>query len=328
MEKTYEFPIEDLVLVQPDQDDQQQDDSDGGSGEPGDQQETDQEMDDEITDDEVDRIQDEIEDALSGRGDNNEEDLEKEQQRQGQSSGSQADQSGKRSPLTKAKEVAPKFTWRELMQQFIMTQSSADTTYQKISRRGISGIAAAAQSGAGAIVPGEKIEEEGFRLLFVFDTSGSMYHAVNTALGEAQNLIKNNFDRVEGKVGVTFFADSPMHFVADLTGDRSWPVKDFTEMDRQPATVNPLSAVFKIRGSGGTNFGPRMVSEISRVIGLGYNAIIFTDSDIAYGDNWKNFLRLYTGHRSNIFLIVDNRSSFDMIVKKLGTVPSTFGVLE
>ena len=99
-------------------------------------------------------------------------------------------------------------------------------------------------------------------------------------------------------------------------------------MDRQPTTVNPLSAVFKIRGSGGTNFGPRMVSEISRVIGLGYNAIIFTDSDIAYGDNWKNFLRLYTGHRSSIFLIVDNRSSFDMIAKKLGSVPSTFGVLE
>jgi hypothetical protein len=330
MEKTFEFPIEDLILVQPkDEQEPEPEDGEGESeGEPEDQDGAEQEIDDEITDDEVDRIQDELEDALSGRGDNTEEDLAKEQQAKAGAKQGTDDGEGKRSKITQAKEIAPKFSWKELMQQFIMTQSSADTTYQKMSRRGISGIAAAAQTGAGAIVPGEKVEEQGFKLLFVFDTSGSMHHSVNVGLGEAQSLIKSNFDKVEGKVAVTFFADSPMYFIADLLTNRSWPVKDFTDIDRQPAAVNPLNAVFKIRSTGGTNFSPRMVSEISRVIGQGYNVIMFTDSDIAYGNNWKNFLKLYTGHRSNIFLIVDSRYSFDLIAKKLGNVPSTFGVLE
>lgn len=333
MEKTFEFPIEDLIPVQPEiEGGEGEGEGGGGEGEGeggGGEGEGKGEGKGEITDEEWDKIQKEIEDALSGKGDNNEEDLKNEQQARSRAKQGSSSTNTQRSKFIKAEEVIPKFSWQELIQQFVMTQSSIDTTYQKMSRRGISGIAAAAQTGAGAIVPGEKVDEEGFKLLFVFDTSASMSGIVEQSLSEAKNLIKKNFNNVQGNVAVLFFSDTASYHVADLTGDRSWPVKDFKDINNPPANsaIKPLDTVFSMKKTGATNFNKVMINEISRVIVQGYNVIIFSDEDIIDKNNWPNFLELYNKHRLNIFLIVDDLSTFNVIVNKLGDNPSTFGVL-
>jgi len=226
------------------------------------------------------------------------------------------------------KPAVPTYSWKELMSQFIMTQKKPESTYAKVSKRSITGITTAVATGAGVVKPGERPDEEAFKLLFVFDTSGSMGGVVNKALAEASTLVAQNFDNVHAAMGVTFFANSPEHFAANLGDKKYWPVASFNDLEKPSKLQRPIGELFQMRSSGGTNFTTAMAAELGSMASKGYNIIMFTDSDILYGTNWKVFLNFYKAHKRNMFLILDNRNTFDQVAKALGSVPNTFGSMD
>ena len=234
---------------------------------------------------------------------------------------------GKNAPVARIeKELRPVYSWKALIQQFIVSQSEPETTYKKISRGAVTGVVSADEFGAGAVKPGERTTEEAFKLLFVFDSSGSMGGVIGTALAEASNLIASNFDNVDAALGVTFFANSPEYFAANLAEKKFWRISTFRELDKMKATATkfPLDKLFKIGLSGGTDFSKSLVNELSSMASKGYNVMLFTDSDIIYGDNWTNFIAFYKAHKANMFLILNNAYTYNQVITKLGSKPNTF----
>ena len=237
---------------------------------------------------------------------------------------------GTNAPIARVeKELRPVFSWKTLMQQFISSQSEPETTYKKISRGAVTGVVSADEFGAGAVKPGERTTEEAFKLLFVFDSSGSMGGTIAIALAEASNLIAANFDNVDAALGVTFFASSPEYFAANLAEKKFWRIPTFKELDKMktPATKFPLDGLFKLKISGMTDFSKAITNELSIMASKGYNVMFFTDSDIIYGDNWTNFIAFYKAHRANMFLILNNANTYKQVITKLGSKPNTFGHL-
>ncbi|MEN6291609.1 MAG: vWA domain-containing protein, partial [Methanobacterium sp.] len=214
------------------------------------------------------------------------------------------------------KVATPAFSWKQLMSQFVLSQKKPESTYAKISKRSITGVATAMTTGAGVVKPGERIEEEAFKLLFVFDTSGSMGGVISTALAEASNLIKQNFDNGDSALGVTFFAVSPEYYAANLSDGVYWPVASFNDLDKPSRLTRPIGELFKMKLSGGTNFTTGLAGQLGAMATKGYNVILFTDSDILIGSNWKNFLNFYKNHKRHMFLILDNRYTFNQVFKQ------------
>ena len=228
------------------------------------------------------------------------------------------------------KPAVPTYSWKELMSQFIMTQKKPESTYARVSKRSITGVTTAVATGAGVVKPGERQDEEAFKLLFVFDTSGSMGGVVSKALSEASSLVNQNFENVHAALGVTFFADSPEHYAANLQDKVYWAVRSFNDLDKSvpAASQRNISELFSMQLSGGTNFSTGLASELSIMASKGYNIIMFTDSDILIGSNWKVFLNFYKSHKRNMFLILNDRNTFAAVCKTLGSVPNTFGSLD
>lgn len=228
------------------------------------------------------------------------------------------------------KPAVPTYSWKELMSQFIMTQRKPESTYAKVSKRSITGITTAVATGAGVVKPGERQDEEAFKLLFVFDTSGSMGGIVNRALSEASTLVSQNFENVHAALGVTFFADSPEHYAANLQDKKYWAISSFNNLEKTPGpgAERNIDELFRMTLSGGTNFSTGLASELSIMASKGYNIIMFTDSDILIGSNWKVFLNFYKNHKRNMFLILNDRNTFNAVCKALGAVPNTFGSMD
>lgn len=228
------------------------------------------------------------------------------------------------------KPAVPTYSWKELMSQFIMTQKKPENTYARVSKRSITGVTTAVATGAGVVKPGERQDEEAFKLLFVFDTSGSMGGVVSQALSEASTLVSQNFENVHAALGVTFFADSPEHYAANLQDKVYWAVSSFNDLDKTvpAASQRKIDELFRMTLSGGTNFSTGLASELSIMASKGYNIIMFTDSDILIGSNWKVFLNFYKSHKRNMFLILNDRNTFAAVCKALGSVPNTFGSLD
>ena len=153
---------------------------------------------------------------------------------------------------------------------------------------------------------------------------------VDVALKEATGLINQNMENVHAALGVTFFANSPEHYAANLQDKSYWAIPSFNNLDKTPApgAERNIDELFNMRFSGGTNFSVALASELSIMASKGYNIIMFTDSDILIGSNWRVFVDFYKNNKRNMFLIVNNNATFDAVCKQLGSVPNTFGSLQ
>jgi hypothetical protein len=181
--------------------------------------------------------------------------------------------------------------------------------------------------GAAAIKPGERPGEETYKLAFVFDTSGSMSYAIQPALSEARNLLKQQTASSDSTLGICFFADRYLLLEANLLKNTAWKLDSFTNMGRPvpESAKQSLDDVFKSAYTGGTTFSSALVSELSKIAGQGYNVIIFSDTDLIYGANWENFLKLYNSYKTQVFFIAPDLRNYQAIIKHLGIKPNTFG---
>jgi hypothetical protein len=228
--------------------------------------------------------------------------------------------------------IVPKMNWKALIKLMISSSTEKiDTSYAKPSRRGLTGVSIAAQVGAGAIKPGERVQEEmQNKLVLILDTSGSMYDTIPIALAETQVLLKQ-MGRNNHPITVCFFAGTAKYFQVNL-GNNTWgEITDASQLGQTiPASdmKKDWKTLLSSAGSGGTEFSSSMVSSLNTLLSQGYNAMLFSDSDMLYGRNWSNFVSLYTGHKNSVFWICDSLETWRTACKELGQVPKTFSYLQ
>ena len=287
-----------------------------------------------------DQIHKDIQDKLSKRQEIGSE-QEAEQKQQQARSGTQPGQAGspgrggeQASLSSREDEIArivPKYNWRSLIKQMVSSAvAHTDTTYAKPSRRAVTGMVIARQTGAGALKPGERVQEQPQnKLMLVFDTSGSMYESVPQVLAETQVLLKQ-MGKSNFPLGVCFFADQPKYFVVN-TGENYYSsvatAQEIIEPINKAQRHKNYKQVFNLGSTGGTDFSTKMVADLTMLIDQGYNVMVFSDRDISVGSNWTNFAALWSTHKSHVFFVGDSDSTFKTVCDLLGVVPRTFSYL-
>jgi hypothetical protein len=232
----------------------------------------------------------------------------------------------------RVEDITPKMNWKALIRKMVSSsQLAIDTSYTKPSRRNITGAPIAAKLGAAAIKPGEvKRPVPVNKVLFVFDTSGSMWAAVPQALKEAETLLKQ-LGKVDYPFGVMFFAGDHENFVVNQGQNYYAPIANLSQLS-QPVDKNKQikgwNNVLQQHGTGATLFSGSMASQLSAAAAEGFNIMIFSDSDIVDdSQNWKQFLTMWKAHKRNVFFISDNEYTWRKAVKKLGQNTPNFSHL-
>lgn len=279
------------------------------------------------SDDEDDALDQSIEDKLSQRKDETVDDMKKAAGK-GKSGkpnmGGGAPQKLKPTVTASIKAV----NWRELIRRFVSSAGPPERTYAKPNSRVATQVSIAQQVGATAVKPGDRTGEGVFKLIIVFDTSGSMSGTIGSALAETAAMLQKNKGTLNPIIGLTFFADNPLYLAADLISDTAWEIASFKDLRKgSPPTKVPLSQALSSAMSGGTRFDSKLAGHLASMASQGYNVIVFSDSDIMYGDNYSNFLSLYRAAGSKLFFIADSDQTFQALIAQMGVYPKTFGHL-
>jgi len=228
-------------------------------------------------------------------------------------------------------QIVPRMNWRSMIKQMVSSSVAAvDTSYAKPSRKSLTGITVAAQTGAGALKPGEKIEEQKHnKIALVFDTSGSMWSTIPIVLSEVRQLLKQ-LGKSNFPVTVVFFAGNDKWFQINLATNTYQPIsgvaevaKPFSKKDAKPDYTKLITSA----ASGGTDFTTSLSGSMSQLAGQGYNVMIFSDSDLMYGHNFENLKNLWMGHKNNVFVIWDSVDTWRVSCNTLGVIPKTFTYL-
>jgi hypothetical protein len=225
----------------------------------------------------------------------------------------------------------PKFSWKALIKQLVSSAvPQTDVTYAKPSRRAVTGVAMAAQTGAGALKPGERVQEENkAKLVFVFDTSGSMHSEIPRVLAEVRNMLKQ-LGKSNVELGVVFYADGYETFVVNMVQD--WYVqvphiRSVMEPTDKKSHKKGWKSVFGMAATGGTTFSATMAQSLKELAQDGYNILVFSDADMLAPENFVNLKDLYQTHKAHTFFVGTNEFTFKKACEILGQVPRTFTYL-
>lgn len=205
--------------------------------------------------------------------------------------------------------IRPAFNWAALTKRFISSaKPRTEETYQKPSRRGVSGVHIAAQIGAAAIKPGEvETEYNEIGLCFIVDSSGSMtaeiekvYANIHALLRQPQ-FIKSLFTLIKFSGGFKIFK---CNFPKNIAGE----VEDVLEKPKQ--FKEKISILFNKHIGDATNFSEALVIQAGKLIKLKHNILIFSDADMLAGTNITHLLQLIKAAPHNVFVLFDSRASY------------------
>lgn len=226
----------------------------------------------------------------------------------------------------------PKYNWKRLVQLMIPTGvPQKNLSYTKPSARGVTTSHIASQLGAGAMKPGLKsMDVQTRKLALVFDISGSMQQSNKNAMKEIPKLLKSsNF--ADSPIGVVFFAGDVRMFTVNMKQNYYAPVSHMADLSKTPIPAEQKKGylnLFNMQEGGGTVFGPTVMMEVQSLINQNYNVIMFSDSDVMWGENWKHFLTLVTKNKDHMSFIADDEATWRAICVKMGHAPAKFGYLD
>lgn len=225
--------------------------------------------------------------------------------------------------------IKPRYDWKTLITRLVRGSESLEPTYQKIHRRNITSVHVAAQTGAGAVRPGEKeFPSSLVKLCIVVDSSGSMGGSITTVLSNVNKLLS------EGGVARSFvfveFSGGYNMYVCTANGKSGTAreIKSAAEARTGGGgKIESMATILARHEGGATNFTTELVNELSTFANQNYNILILTDTDIAGGGNREAFLELYSKHHQKVFLIFDSKHSFQACVKTMKTASSNMSHL-
>lgn len=213
--------------------------------------------------------------------------------------------------------IKPSFQWRELIKKFISTANEqTEETYQKPSRRGISGIHTAMQTGAGAMKPGDiPIEQKQANLCFCIDSSGSMGATIAAIYANLYNLLKSNPGLQACQFTLIKFSASYDIFKAIFKGDKAGKIPDV--LAKPKVWDKKMSEVFKDHFGSSTNFSAGLVNELDTLLKKKHNVLIFSDRDVVTdSSNFNELLRLMKQKNGKIFIIFDSKQTYVSFLQK------------
>lgn len=224
--------------------------------------------------------------------------------------------------------IVPRMNWKAMMKLMVSSSTeSIEPSYSKPSRRGLTGISVAAQTGQGAMKPGDKLDEnKQNKICLVIDTSGSMYGDVPTVLAEVKKLLKQ-LGKSAYPLGLVYFADRAIWFQINLGKDTAYQVQGAAEIIKPNKDAKELRGIENLiskASTGGTVFSGALMSNLSALAAQGYNIMIFSDTDMLIGNNFKNLMSLWTGHRNNLFVVWDSLESWRTACTQINQIPKTF----
>jgi Putative metallopeptidase domain len=201
--------------------------------------------------------------------------------------------------------IRPQFNWTALLRRFVTSQKpSAEETYSRPSRRGITGIEVARQTGAGAMKPGERqLERVDLKLALVLDTSGSMAGSLGKVFANVNALLRLPIYKHSNVMVIQF---SSTHVVWKVSFTKNQAI----QIAPTAGKVSTADGVFKNVVSGGTVVTTSLAADMAGLLAQGYNVLLVTDSDINVGDNMKQVMGLVKASARNFFILFDKQSDY------------------
>ncbi|MGI0075813.1 MAG: hypothetical protein ACREAU_00210 [Nitrosopumilaceae archaeon] len=223
--------------------------------------------------------------------------------------------------------IHPRFNWAQLVKQFVSSAKfRTEETYQKPSRRGVSGIHIAAQVGAAAIKPAEvKTELKDMRLGFVVDSSGSMTAAITTVYANINMLLKQPMFK-NSLFTLLKFSGSHIIYKANFAKNIAAKVEKVTDIPKKFETK--VSEVFSQHIGSATNFDSALLADIQMLLKLKTNILIFSDTDILAGTNLTNLLSILKTHNRSVFILFDSRASYLQFRQTTGIATPNISYIE
>lgn len=207
-------------------------------------------------------------------------------------------------------QIKPKFNWKHIVQRFIASSlPKPEETYAKPSRKSVTGMHVAAQVGAAAIKPGEKMGEViDLKLAICMDCSGSMLGSIAQMYGEANKLLKDpRFAKSE--VYVLKFSDRHEIYKCVFAKNKAHKVTNVSEKSGGSYELT-AQQVFATAQGGGTEISPASAADTLVLLGRGYNCLLLTDTDILWGHNIKLVLDLIKRHPNQMFVVMRDRNCY------------------
>jgi hypothetical protein len=214
---------------------------------------------------------------------------------------------------------SPTMSWKALISKLIKTAEVEEETYQKMHRRGISRIHAAAQLGAAAVQPGEiSLEGNLLKLVIVVDSSGSMSSEIEQIYSNINNLLTSHASDLPTGFVLVKFSDDHKMFLCDVKGHGSFKeISSLNDKSKTPLKSGSLKQLFSEHYGSGTNFNESLTGDLQPFINDGYNVLIVSDTDIIASGNKEEFNRFYKHGKGNVYLIAANRNDYHAIIAAL-----------
>ena len=223
------------------------------------------------------------------------------------------------------KKYTPKMNWKKLLKKMIPSGTVHDETYVKPSRRTTSSMVTVAQTGVGVVKPGTKENPSDKRgLCFVLDESGSTMDKIGEMKQSIIKLIEKNAKDLNGEMYFMKFSNDVHFFKIDLKKKKYGRIVNYNEFITKgridvKCTKN-MADLFKSSYGGGTNFDSNIANIVLKLkTKLNFNTIIFSDTDIAYGQNAKTLKSVYKQLGPKAFALIGcDHNDYVAFAKLLG----------
>ena len=221
--------------------------------------------------------------------------------------------------------VKPTYSWRKILQLLVSSTENVqvDDTYSKLHKRAITSIDAVKKTGAGMVKPAE-IETYTYApsLVFVVDSSGSMISMMPQVYANLLKLLKSNPDMTDLNFYLIKYSDTYKTYLCNMNANTYQRVTIGDIEDLEPdedglGGGGSLKTLFSTTMNGGTYFSDKLVNHVKHFSDLGYNVIMFSDSDIIGGENFTNYKKLFIHARQKLFTILDNEQTYKSIITRV-----------
>lgn len=270
---------------------------------------------DDLTSEDIDEMGKENEEAVDEnreqkpKEDGEGKDSEKEGGQPGEGQGGRGGGKNPKSRGVDYTKVMPRFNWKTLVDKFIKSGlSRTEETYSKPARRSVTTIDVARQVGAAAIKPAQRpLDMSDAKLMFILDNSGSMTNIIATVVSNAKKLLSQPMFKNATIISMKFSNTAEM-FKINVGRNIAGQIADPKDMPKN--WDKTADAVLGSSYGGATTVSAKMVQQTIDAFRLGYNVIMFSDSDVARGENLKSVVKMINAGPGQMYLILEDRNSY------------------
>lgn len=227
--------------------------------------------------------------------------------------------------------LEPRLSWEQIIKKMVPSGKQKEDSYSKMSRSSTSTMLVAKQTGRGAIKPGQiKIDSDKKALVFIIDNSGSVMDILSEFNKDVMLLIEKNSKLLENMFVIKFSgkANGLSVYHVDVKNKTYVEIRDYRELFKSSGKVKKIKTstnekhireLFKSTFAGGTDMSQELVKLAQMFIKNKANIILFTDDDLARGEeNIQNTRKLLGMAKRNMAVLITNNQDYNNFCKVFG----------